>query len=206
VRNPLIAAAISVALAPAEGSRGAAFEKDASERRPEAAGFRSGRFIAACVAQYLSTPPRDQFVIDRNSANATELVRQPVAGDQFALPYPQLTGVNEQQKNDGSSYFHGLTMRLEKRFSQGLQFLTNYQFARTIEKVSRLNNFDGPDETGARRDHRSRPCFNAFNHGTLAGPNLGPTLSAFVTITGVNNLERHLQMGPPYGVVGLDRF
>jgi len=281
--------------------------------------------------QYLSTSPaRDQPVIDRNSANVsnpfanllpgTNINGSTVAFSQLVLPYPQFTGVNEQQKNDGNSYFHGLTMRLEKRFSQGLQFLTNYQFARTIEKVSRLNSFDGPEkrssgidrphrfvmsasyelpfgrgkalrggangvvdrviggwvingiysyETGAAAndwgnilylggplnwdprniDHvfdvtrfnrntaqqlsnnvRTFPtrfaslrndgtnnfdasilkntrvkervnlqfrveAFNAFNHGAFAGPNLGPTSSAFGTITGVNNLERHLQMG-----------
>ena len=35
---------------------------------------------------------------------------------------------------------------------------------------------------------------NAFNHAVFSGPQLGPTSSNFGTITGVSNLERHIQM------------
>jgi hypothetical protein len=37
--------------------------------------------------------------------------------------------------------------------------------------------------------------FNAFNHAVFSGPSLNATSSAFGTITGVTNLERHIQMG-----------
>ena len=36
--------------------------------------------------------------------------------------------------------------------------------------------------------------FNGFNHPVFNGPNLTPTSSAFGTISGVYNLERHIQM------------
>jgi hypothetical protein len=36
--------------------------------------------------------------------------------------------------------------------------------------------------------------FNMFNHPVFNGPNLTPTSSAFGTISGVYNLERHIQM------------
>ena len=36
--------------------------------------------------------------------------------------------------------------------------------------------------------------FNAFNHPVFNGPQLSPTNSAFGTISGVYNLERHIQM------------
>ncbi|MDE3165234.1 MAG: TonB-dependent receptor, partial [Acidobacteriota bacterium] len=36
--------------------------------------------------------------------------------------------------------------------------------------------------------------FNTFNHPVFSGPNLSPTSSAFGTISGVYNLERHIQM------------
>ena len=35
---------------------------------------------------------------------------------------------------------------------------------------------------------------NAFNHAAFSGPQLNPTASNFGTITGVVNLERHIQM------------
>src|SRR5439155_17264453 len=75
--------------------------------------------------RYLSTSPsRDQAVIDRNSANVanpfanllpgTNLNGATVQFSQLVLPFPQFTGINSQAQNDGSSYFHGLTARLEK--------------------------------------------------------------------------------------------
>ncbi|HEU0142271.1 MAG TPA: TonB-dependent receptor [Bryobacteraceae bacterium] len=51
-------------------------------------------------------------------------------------------GVILDASNDGSSYFHMLQVRLEKRFSGGLQFLANYQYSKLIEKISRLNDSD----------------------------------------------------------------
>jgi hypothetical protein len=62
------------------------------------------------------------------------------------------------------------------------------------------NNFDASILKNTRIKERVNlqfrvEAFNAFNHGAFAGPNLSPTSSAFGTITGVNNLERHLQMG-----------
>jgi hypothetical protein len=36
--------------------------------------------------------------------------------------------------------------------------------------------------------------FNTFNHPVFSGPQLSPTSSAFGTISGVYNLERHIQM------------
>src|SRR5262249_15205306 len=79
--------------------------------------------------QYLSTLPfRDQTTINRLS----DLVPNPFAGllpgvglngatvsrSQLLLPFPQFTGVTAQALNDGSSYFHMLQVRAEKRFSR----------------------------------------------------------------------------------------
>ena len=51
-------------------------------------------------------------------------------------------GVIMEANNIGSSYFHMLQVRLEKRFSGGLQFLANYQASKLIEKASWLNDSD----------------------------------------------------------------
>jgi len=114
----------------------------------------------AIPAQYLSNSFfRDQAVIDRNST----LVANPFANllpgqsinsatvrfDQLVLPFPQFTGgtpINMQATNAGSSYFHAMQTRLEKRFSNGLQFLTNFQWGRTFAKDRYMNPGFGPLE------------------------------------------------------------
>ncbi|HCC58545.1 MAG TPA: TonB-dependent receptor [Solibacterales bacterium] len=100
--------------------------------------------------QFLSTAlTRDQAVIDRNTAN----VKNPFAGllpgtslngstvglAQLLRPYPEYTAVTEQAASMGSSYFHMGQVRLEKRFSAGLQLLANYEHSRLMEKRSILN-------------------------------------------------------------------
>ncbi len=103
--------------------------------------------------QYYSTSPvRDQAVIDRNTANVTNpfsgiapntnLDGSTIQRQQLLKPFPEFTGVTEQGLNDGSSYFHMLQTRLEKRFSHGLQLLGNFSYSRLMEKRSRLNDSD----------------------------------------------------------------
>jgi hypothetical protein len=107
-------------------------------------------------AQYLSTSPfRDQPAIDRNSATVpnpfsgllpgTNLSGSTVAFTQLVAPFPQFTGVTMSASNAASSYFHALQGRVEKRFAHGLQFLSNFQWGRTISRDNLLNSF-GPLE------------------------------------------------------------
>ena len=115
----------------------------------------------AIPAQYLSSSPfRDQAVIDRNSqpniANpfagllpGTNLNSATVGFAQLVRPFPQYTTTNTntlQATNAGSSYFHALQTRFEKRFAQGLQFLSNFQWGRTIAHDNYLNAGFGPIE------------------------------------------------------------
>ena len=139
-------------------------------------------------AQYLSTSPvRDQAVIDRNSTNVanpfagllpgTNLNGSTIGFTQLLQQYPQYpqftgasTGVTMSASNASSSYFHALQMRLEKRFSNGFQFLANYQWGRTIAKDNYLNPF-GPLEkrpADIDRPHRIVTSFstNAFGKGS----------------------------------------
>jgi hypothetical protein len=109
-------------------------------------------------AQYLSSLPfrdQEQPVIDRNStpvANpfagllpGTNLNGSTVSFTQLTLPFPEFTGVTMQSTNAASSYFHAAQVRIEKRFSHGLQFLANYQLGRTFARDNFLNSF-GPLE------------------------------------------------------------
>jgi hypothetical protein len=114
----------------------------------------------AVPAQYLSSSPfRDQAVIDRNSATVpnpfagllpgTNLSGSTVSFSQLVLPFPQYTGttpINMQAVNAGSSYFHALQTRFEKRFSAGLQFLSNFQWSRTMAHDRYMNPGFGPLE------------------------------------------------------------
>src|SRR5262249_7453287 len=94
-------------------------------------------------AQFLSAKlTRDQATIDRLSAN----VSNPFAGlipgttlngstaqrSQLLRPYPHFTGINERTVPEGSSFFHMFQVRIEKRFSHGIQFLGNYLFTKLI--------------------------------------------------------------------------
>jgi len=69
-----------------------------------------------------------------------------VALSQLLMPFPQFTGVTEQAVNDGSSYYHSLNLRLERRFSQGLTVTANFAYSKLIDKTTRLNSFDPSPE------------------------------------------------------------
>ncbi len=106
--------------------------------------------------QYLSnSPTRDQAAIDRLSANVpnpfagllpgTNINGSLVARSQLLTAFPQYTGNNSllgQALTDGSSYFHAIDARIEKRFSRGFLMLLNFQGSKLMEKRSRLNDLD----------------------------------------------------------------
>jgi len=115
--------------------------------------------------QYLSTSPtRDQATIDRLTANVpnpfaglvpgTALNGSVVARSQLLIAFPQFTGVTGQQFTDGSSAFHAIEARLEKRFSHGFLMLLNFQKSKLLEKRSRLNDNDPRLEKRAAAEDR----------------------------------------------------
>lgn len=50
------------------------------------------------------------------------------------FPYPNLSAVNVLESR-GAANYHALTTRLERRYSKGLTFLTNYTFSKTLTDV-----------------------------------------------------------------------
>ncbi len=95
---------------------------------------------------------RDQANIDRLS----RVVPNPFAGlipgtglngattsaEQLLRPYPQFSGANGVQirsLNTGYSSFHMFQTRFDKRYSNGFNFLANFQWQKMIEATSRLN-------------------------------------------------------------------
>jgi hypothetical protein len=113
----------------------------------------NSRQINFTPAQYYSTKPtRDQAAIDFLSASVTNPFANLIPGtglngsttsrSQLLKPYSEFTGVQIDNMNEGNSYFHMLSLRVEKRFSAGLQLLGNYQYSKLIARTGRLNDFD----------------------------------------------------------------
>jgi hypothetical protein len=88
---------------------------------------------------------------------------------QILAPFPQFPvgdnatgwngsgGIIEQNLSTGSSYFHSLNVRLQKRFSYGLSFTFNYIFSKLIEQVTWLNASDPvPEKRLSSLDHPNR--------------------------------------------------
>jgi hypothetical protein len=106
--------------------------------------------------EFLSTSPvRDQANINRLTANVpnpfrgllpgTSLNGNNITTEQLLRPYPHFNGqggVRMEGQFSGYSRFHQLMVRLEKRYSNGLQFLANYSWQKMLEAVGRLNAAD----------------------------------------------------------------
>lgn len=118
--------------------------------------------------QFLSSSPtRDQATIDRLSANVpnpfagllpgTNINGSVVARSQLLPAFPQYVGgngVQGQAFTQGSSHFHALDARIEKRFSHGFLMLVNFQYSRLMERRSRLNDMDPQLEKRVAAENR----------------------------------------------------
>jgi hypothetical protein len=66
--------------------------------------------------------------------------------------------------NGGSSTYHGLLTRLERRFSNGVAFLVSYSFSRAISDSHSSSNFDNtPSNPQCRCDMRAEKSLAAFD-------------------------------------------
>jgi hypothetical protein len=115
--------------------------------------------------QYLSTSPtRDQATINRlnavvanpfaNLIPGTALNGSVISLASLLKTYPQFTNVYVAGDGAGSSYYHSLTVRLEKRLSHGVTFLSNYTYSKLIERIRFLNDFDARPEKRVSGDDR----------------------------------------------------
>jgi len=114
----------------------------------------SSRQLDGIPLQYLSTSPvRDQaainFLNDQvpnpfvgiSSFAGTGLTAARVARSQLLRPYPHFTGISFST-NDGFSMYHAMTLSVEKRFSRGLLFHSNWTWSKFMEAISYLNDAD----------------------------------------------------------------
>jgi len=97
--------------------------------------------------------------------NSTSLNGSTVALQQLLIPFPQYpvpgtpqstsNGVLMQGANSGSSFFHSLNVRLQKRLTNGLTLINNFSWNSLIERVNYLNDSDIAPEK--RRSNDTRP-------------------------------------------------
>jgi hypothetical protein len=74
--------------------------------------------------------------------------RGPAAQSQTLRPFPQFGNVTSVSPSWGNSTYHSLNVKLEKRFSHGLNFLGNYTWAKFIDDVAGSNELGGDSSNG----------------------------------------------------------
>lgn len=162
--------------------------------------------------QYLSTSPlRDQANINRLTAVVTNPFRNLIPGtglngsttaaENLLRRYPQFSGdggVGVDGETLGYSTFHMFQVRLDKRFTNGLQFLTNFQWSKFLEATNRL--YDASDALNYRIAGEDRPfrfVFSStyelpFGKGKALGSDAGPLMNRLIggwQTAGILNLQ-----------------
>jgi hypothetical protein len=66
----------------------------------------------------------------------SSLSAQQVQAYQLQLPYPQFTGVNGDDPPWANSIYNAMQIKVEKRFSRGLQFLFTYTWSKSLDNAS----------------------------------------------------------------------
>jgi hypothetical protein len=75
------------------------------------------------------------------------LAQQTVARAQLLRPYPHFDGVTSANATWASSVFHGLALKAEKRYSNGLTVLGSYTYSKSIDYS--IGTFAGEELGGA---------------------------------------------------------
>lgn len=150
--------------------------------------------------QFLSTSPvRDQPVIDRMTANVANPFRGLLPGtglngstvqvNQLLRAFPQFGGdggVTILGDNFGSSFYHMLQARLERRLARGFAAMVNYQYSKLLEKRTFLNLSDpAPEKRVANEDVPQRLVVSGvyelpFGRGKRLAGSAGPVLERVV--------------------------
>ena len=69
---------------------------------------------------------------------------------QSLRPYPQFTGITENNIPVGMSWYNSLQVQINKRLSHGLNFSVAYTHAKWLDGITYLNNQDSPKVTPER--------------------------------------------------------
>lgn len=85
----------------------------------------------------------------------SSLSQRQVTRNQLLRAFPQYTGVSSGRKSGGTSEYHGMTLRADKRFSHGLSLLVAYTFSKLMDDASSTVSWIGPI-ANSRLDHTNR--------------------------------------------------
>jgi hypothetical protein len=102
----------------------------------------------AVQAGYVTTLARHLEVFPQNN-NVTQILAA-TANAQTAVPFPDFARQGNLTTTLGSSYYHGLQMKAEKRFSGGLSFLATYTYSKARSDAIDLLNTGSTSGTNYR--------------------------------------------------------
>jgi hypothetical protein len=98
---------------------------------------------------------------------------------QLLRPYPQFEGVTAESNSYGSSIYHSLQVKLERRFAHGFGMLLSYTYSKLIDDVLASDTYSGfPGETFSagyiqdstnRKADRAVASFDTPNYLTVNG-------------------------------------
>jgi hypothetical protein len=104
------------------------------------------------------------IITDPNSSLSSPTVQQ----SQLQLPFPQFTGFNGDSPPWANSIYNAFQLRVEKRFSHGLEALVTYTFSKSIDDASSTDGSvtwlggisSGPQDPNNRHLERSLSTFD----------------------------------------------
>lgn len=88
---------------------------------------------------YLGTLGHQLTVTGTRSINQVDPAVIRPGNSQILRPFPQFSNVSVHSPTIGNSNYHGANIRLEKRYSRGLQFGMNYTWSKMIDDVNSRN-------------------------------------------------------------------
>jgi hypothetical protein len=168
-------------------------------------------------SNFSRSPTRDQANIDRLTAVVANPFRGLIPGtglngnttnfENLLRPYPQFNGTGgfaEEAQTVGYSNFHMFQVRLDKRFTNGFQFLTNFQWSKFLEATGYL--YDAAPSLEYRIAGEDRPLRFVgsgtydlpFGRGKKFGSGVGPWTDRLIggwLVAGIFNW----QSGAPVG-------
>jgi len=135
-------------------------------------------------------------ITDPNSSLSSPTVQ----ASQLQVPFPQFTGFSGDSPPFASSIYHALQIRVEKRFSHGLQFLATYVWSKSIDDASTTDGSVGwlggitrPEDPNNRHIERGLSTFDIphvlqlsyvyelpIGRGKKFGSNMHPVVNAFI--------------------------
>ena len=166
---------------------------------------------------YLSTLGRK---LDATAAVTLNQVRPELMGPgnaQLRRPYPQFTDVTLISQPLGNSNYHALNIKVEKRYSMGLHFITNYTFTKAIDDVESRGELGGSGGNGFQNAYNRRGdrglSGNSIKHSWVTGMVYELPFGKARRFTIANALANGalggwtlgysgvIRTGPPYGVI-----